>query len=83
MISLFMHRHKITTTQAAEAESRHDVTHWFVDYCFEALSLAFWLLPSWFLGLGLAIIDHIATKDCVMPSRQIEAAVSNKDKPFL
>lgn len=26
------------------------MTHWFVDYSFEASSFAFWPLPSWFFG---------------------------------
>jgi len=38
--------------------SHHDVTHWFVDSCFDAASLAFWLPPSCFF-VCWARPDHI------------------------
>ena len=33
-----------------------NIIHWFVDYCFEALSLALWLFPSW---LFIVRNDHV------------------------
>lgn len=39
-----------------ELTTNHDITHWFMDYCLEALGGALWGLSSWFLVTRVSVV---------------------------
>lgn len=87
--SLVLFRNKQNTLKSEW--SHHDIICWFVDYSFEASSLASWLSCFFFLEPKVIMFgnecgageDNIATNDCMTPGRQMEAAWLNTAMPFM